>query len=68
MIMSGMRKPRNWLNTLLNVTNTRTHASGSTFPINTPSTMAIMMRGNNPIFFISGAKIRKNVGLFADYL
>ena len=50
----GMRKPRNWLNMALNVTNGLIHGSVITLPRATPRTMAMIMRGSSPnrIFFM----------------
>ena len=50
MMISGIIKPRNWLNRLLNVTKTLTTDEGRKRPKTTPKAMAMITRGNKPIF------------------
>jgi len=54
-MMRGMEKFRNSLKMALNVTNSRTSEAGRKFPKSIPKIMAMMMRGNNPMwkFFMS---------------
>lgn len=56
MIISGMTKLRNWLNTALKVTNTLTTGRLSTLPSAMPRAIAMITLGSRPsfIFFIIG--------------
>ena len=49
-MMSGIKNPRNSLNSALNVTNTRTGMSGETMPRQMPRIMATMILGSRPNF------------------